>query len=151
MVERMSEEVLNIIRVNRPAFWGRIFETLYFTTDRTVVAKTSSLKVGMLFGVVGAGIDVALQQHEDEKRGAQYRKSSLDDIIKAHKSNYAIPNSEITAVELSKYFRNTKLVIKTNRKYGETKWYLGETWKEAGETNEKMLRPIFKDKLIAST
>jgi hypothetical protein len=98
-----------------------------------------------------AGTDTVLQQHEDEKKSEQYRKSSLEGVTKAHKNNYAIPNSEITAVELSKYFRNTKLNIKTHRHYGKTEWYLGEQWKEVGETNEKMLRPIFKDKLIVST
>ena len=143
-----EEEVLNVINVNRPNYWGRIFETLYFTADRTIVARTSSQKVGMLFGVVGAGIDTALQQHEDERKRAQYRKSSLDDIVKANKNNYVIPNSDVTAVELSKYYRNTKLVIRTAKNYGKTEWYLGEQWKDVGETNAKLLRPIFKDKLI---
>jgi hypothetical protein len=147
----MSEEVLFAMKVYRAAFgWGQIFENVYFTIDRTVVARTSSKKVGLLFGLIGAGIDGALQQREDKKKGELYRKSSLDDIIKDNWNNYAIPNSEITAVELKKYFRNIKFNIKTSKKYSykETKWFTGDTWQEAGEVYEHMLRPIFKDRLI---
>jgi hypothetical protein len=147
----MSEEILFTMKVYRAAFgWGQVYENLYFTVDRTVVAKTSSKKVGLLFGLIGAGIDGALQQRAENKKQELYRKSSLDDIIKENWDNYEIPNSEITAVELKKYFRNIKFNIKPSKKYEhkKTKWFTGDTWQEAGETYEHMLRPIFKDKLI---
>jgi hypothetical protein len=144
----MSEEVLGIIGVFRPAFARQISETLYFTLDRTVVARTSSGKGGMLFGAVGAGIEAGLQHREAKKKGELYSKLSFEDILKADKNNYAIPNSEITEVELKKYGRGTKLNIKTSKKYGKTKWYVGGAWKDVGEKYENMLRPIFKDRLI---
>ena len=53
----MSEEIQGIIGVFRPAFARQINETLFFTLDRTVVARTSSGKGGMLFGAIGGGIE----------------------------------------------------------------------------------------------
>jgi hypothetical protein len=150
----MSEEVLGVIRVFRPAFMRQIYETVYFAPDRTVVARTSGGKGGMLFGAVGGAIEGALQYEEAKKKGERYSKLSLEDILKADKNSYAIPNSEIIEVELKKFGRGTKLNIKTSQKhgrsmYGEAKWYVSEgAWKDIGEKYENMLRPIFKDRLI---
>jgi hypothetical protein len=146
----MSEEVLATIGVHRTTHMGHvtIFETLFFTPYRTVVARKSSWKGGTLFGAIGGAIEATLQQREDKKKGEQYSMLSLEDIIKADKNNYAIPNSEITEVELQKYVRVTKINIKTGKKYGETKWLAEGLWKDVGEKYENMLRPIFKDNLI---
>jgi len=149
----MSEEVLGVIKVFRPAFMRQIHENLYFTLDRTVVARTSGGKGRMLFGAVGGAIEGAIQYQEAKKKGEQYSQLSLEDILKADKNNYAISNSEITEVELKKFGKGTKLNIKTSTKhgramYGETKWYVEGAWKDIGEKHENMLRPIFKDRLI---
>ncbi len=150
----MSEDVLGVIKVLRPALMRQILETVYFTPDRTVVARTSGGKGGILFGAVGGVIEGFLMYEEAKKKGEQYSKLSLDDVLKADKNNYAILNSEITEVELKKFGRGTKLNIKTSVKhgssmYGETNWYVAEGgWKEVGEKMENMLRPIFKDRLI---
>ena len=82
-----------------------------------------------------------------KKKAEEYRESSMEDVLKADKNNYAIPDSDITKVELKKYVRGTKLNIKTSKKYGKTKWYAGGAWKDVGEKYENMLRPIFGDKL----
>jgi hypothetical protein len=59
----MSEKVLGIIEVMRPAFPRVINETLFFTPDRVIVAKTSSSGIGMLFGAVGAGIEAGISAY----------------------------------------------------------------------------------------
>jgi hypothetical protein len=53
----LSEKVLGIIRVIKPAF-GRTFnENLFFTPDKVIVARTSGTGgVGILFGAVGGAI-----------------------------------------------------------------------------------------------
>jgi hypothetical protein len=87
-------EVVGVVPVIRPAFMRIITETLYFTSERTVVAKTSGGKSSMLLGAVGG----VLQYQEAKKKGEQYSQLSLEDILKADKSNYAIPTSEVTEV-----------------------------------------------------
>jgi hypothetical protein len=145
----LSEEVVGVVPVIRSAFMRIITETLYFTAERTVVAKTSGGKSSMLLGAVGG----VLQYQEAKKKGEQYSQLSLEDILKADKSNYAIPTSEVTEVELKKYGKVAKINFKTTTQhgktlYGETKWQTLEPWKDTGEKLENMLRSIFKDRLI---
>lgn len=145
----MSEEVLCVVPVIRPAFMRIINETLYFTSERTVVARTSGGKGGMLLGAVGG----LLQYEEARKKGEQYSQLALEDILKADKNNYAIPASEVTEIELKKYGKVAKINMKTTSEhgkamYGETKWQTLEAWKDIGEKFENILRTIFKDKLV---
>jgi len=154
----MGEEVLGVIKVLRPAFARLIYETLFFTPDRTIVARLGGGKGGviggLLGGAVGGAIGGVLEQREAKKKAEQYSEVSLESILKADKNNYAILNSEVTEVELKKYGKVAKINIKTTTKhgkamYGETKWQTMEAWKDVGEKYENMLRTIFKDKLIA--
>jgi hypothetical protein len=146
----MNEEVLGSVKVSRITHmgYGSVREILYFTTDRMVVARISGGKGGVLFGAVGGAIEGVQQQKEAEKKGEQYNKLSLEDILKADKNNYAVPNSEIIEVELKKDWRAISLNIKTTKKYGETKWHIEGLWNDAGEEYGNMLRPIFAEKLI---
>ncbi len=145
----MSGEVLGVVPVIRPAFMRIINETLYFTPERTVVARTSGGKSGMLLGAVGG----VLQYEEAKKKGERYNQLSLEDVLRADKNSYAIPTSEVTEVELKKYGKVAKINMKTSSQhgksmYGETKWQTLEPWKDTGEKLENMLRTIFRDKLI---
>ncbi len=145
----LSEEVLCVVPVIRPAFMRIINETLYFTPERTVVARTTGGKSGMLLGAVG-GI---LQYEEAKKKGEQYNQLALEEILKADKNNYAIPISEVTEIELKKFGKVAKINMKTTTAhgkamYGETKWQTLEAWKDTGEKYENMLRTVFKDKLV---
>ena len=170
----MGEEVLGAIRVSRPnmsimgAEWisSDINEIVYFTQDRTVVAETYGVFKPVATpeddGLVDIGavkvVEGALQHKvKDPSFPSGYETLTLDIIIKAHKGNYAIPNSEITEVELKKFFRGTKLIIKTREKHrfflgiGKTNWYVDGyegAWKDVGEKFENMLRPIFKERLV---
>ncbi len=133
----------------RPAFMRIVNETLYFTLERTVVARTSGGKSGMLLGAVGG----LLQYEEAKKKGEQYSQLSLEEVLKADKNNYAILSSEVAEVELKKYGKVARISMKTSSQhgksmYGDTKWQTLEAWKEIGEKLEAMLRTIFKDRLI---
>lgn len=145
----MSEKLLCVIEANRPAFARTIRETLFFTSDRILVAKTSA-SAGVMFGALGAIYD----SRATVKKSKEMLDLQLEDVLKAHKDNYAISNSEVTKVELKSRMR---LNIKTNRK--EHKWYGGglsrglvlpekEGKLQYPEDYENTLRPIFGERLL---
>ena len=139
----MSEEVLGVIGVMRPAFARTIYETLFFTPDRVIVARTSG-GLGTLFGGIGAGIEA----YRGAKKAEEMRKLSLESVLTADKHNYAISNSEITKVELRKKWTGIKINIETKDKTG--KWTctgIPEKKKVKLEDYENILRPVFGDKL----
>jgi len=145
----MSEKVLGIIRVNRPAFARTITETLFFTPDRVIVARTSGGFGGMLFGVIGAGIEAAITARKGKKKEKEYLELSLESVLKADKNNFAIPNSEVTKIELKS---RRRFHITTSKKKHE--WYAGPILPEEKgkkvrypEDYEDILRPVFGDKL----
>lgn len=143
----MNEKVSRTISVFRPAFMRQISEILFFTSARTIVARAGSGGIGMMFGAVGATAEAVITARKVKKIEKEHHKFSVEDILKADKNNYGIPNSEIEKVELKKFGRGAKLHIKTRKKYGKTKWYARGAWKDVGEKYENMLRPIFGDRL----
>lgn len=106
------------------------------------------LLVAGIFLLIPAGITMAILGATVKKKEKEYSESPLENILKAHTRNYAVPNSEVTEVELKKSAKRTELNIKTSKNYGETKWSIREASKDANEKYENMLRPIFKDRLI---
>jgi len=145
----MSEKIFGIIEANRPAFMRTIRETLFFTSDKVIVARTSGSS-GVMFGAIGAIYDSITTTKKAEKM----LELPLEDVLKAHKDNYAIPNSEITRVELKSRMRLNIITSKDKHK-----WYGGGLSRDLilPEKKEKkvrypedygnMLRPIFGDKL----
>jgi len=57
----VSEKVLGIIGVFRPSFMRQISETLFFTPDRTIIARAGSWGQGMMFGVVGTIAEIGIR------------------------------------------------------------------------------------------
>ena len=109
--------------------------------------KSSMSGAWVLGGAVGGVVGAVLDARKAKKKDEEQRELSLEDILKADKNNFAIPNSDITEVELKRYVRGTKIEIETSKKYGKTKWYADGAWKDVGEKHENMLRPIFGDRL----
>lgn len=139
----MSEEVLGVIGVMRPAFARTIYETLFFTPDRVIVARTSG-GLGAVFGGIGAGIDA----YRGGKKAEELGKLSMESVLTADKHNYAVSNSEITKVELRKKWTGIKINIETKDETG--KWTcigIPEKKKVKIEDYENILRPVFGDKL----
>ena len=145
----MSEKVLGIIRVFRPAFARQIYEDLFLTPDRVIVARTSGGIGGMLFGAVGGAIEGVISAYREKKKEKGYLELPLEDVLKADKNNFAIPKSEITKVELKKFGRGAKINIITSKK--KHKWYAAGLIPEKKgvklEDYENILRPVFGDKL----
>ena len=152
----MSGKVLGIIPVRRPSFARTIGETLYFTSDRVIVARTYSS--GLKGMIPGVGVAITLKDARKAEKKAEGILELPEGILKAHKDNYAIPNSEITKVELKKYGKyGAKIHITTSKKkhkwyhlqYGETKE--GKTikleFREYSSDLENILRQAFGDKL----
>jgi len=143
----MSEEVLGVQPLERPALARRITETLFVTPDRIVVARTSG---GLLGSAIGGAVGRVMQAQEAKKKTEQYSQISLESILKADKNNYAIPNADIQKIEIKS--RNRFHITTTKEQH---KWYLSP--KETGWTTssikediknlESILRPIFGDKL----
>jgi hypothetical protein len=81
--------------------WGTPNQMLLFTTDRTVVAKTSSVASGLR------------SQAERMAKGAQF--GVVDEILSENEKNYAILHSEITQlrVKLPRVLRRIRVTLTT--------------------------------------
>ena len=155
----MSEKVLGVVKANRLRERKLIYETLFFTPDRVIMAEASGHGFSMLPVVtyveaVGAARKAKKKEKEYHELSAG-REVSAEDVLKAFIPNTWIRNSEITEVELKKgWLRKLKLkVIPTKDIYGDTKfeWNLmGLLPEKKGvklEDCENILRPVFGDKL----
>ena len=118
----MSEKVLGIIEANRPAFARTIRETLFFTPDRVIVAKTSG-SGGVMFGAIGAIYDSITTT----KKADKILELPLEDVLKAHKDKHKWYGGGLSR----------GLILP------ETK----EKKVRYPEDYENMLRPIFGDRL----
>lgn len=123
-----EEEILGVFVAEeqrkklRPAFRCHLF----FTNNRLIVTKREALKEFASFFAGGfAGYWLAIQS--DKKKAEKIKELSPDEILKADKENYEIPYSEISKVELKKYFKlmwpyTSEIWIHTQEK--ETKFRL---------------------------
>jgi len=169
----MSEKVLGVIWVMRlrARDLGRwLMEVLVITSNRVFVMKAGKSHRGVAgwsytsaFDVLMAGVFSLSEEYETRKKLRKSEKlletiTDLEEFLKADKHNFAIPNSEITKVELKKGWTGVKLNITTNKK--KFKWYaksLGlsspspsTTAPEHGvklEDFENILQRIFPDKM----
>ena len=131
--------------VQRSGFFKAINETLFFTPNKVIVARTSG-GPGALFGALG----VALQELERLKKEKKYLELSSEEILKSDKNNFEISNSAISKIELKKFGKGAKIHITTDKK--KHKWYvrpmknkLFGTAASEIDDNAKMLQPIFGD------
>jgi RNA polymerase subunit RPABC4/transcription elongation factor Spt4 len=80
--------------------------TLLFTTNRIIVAQTLSRRADLASSavpsVVGILVGAALRESARRKQEQETRTLNLEEIVGAHKKNYAIPYSEITQLRVRK-------------------------------------------------
>ena len=159
----MSEKVLGYVGIG---------EILFLTSDRVIVGKAQEAAVeekmkktmkkkkkrfsfGSLFGAAGGAVEGAVDVYKAKKKQeevgdpyAPYLKMSPEDLLKAGKDNYAIPNSKITKVELKILSDTQELNIITDEK--EYRWRGWVVWVDPRKTledYEDLLRLAFPDKL----
>ncbi len=143
---------------------GAYNEVLLFTPNNTIVVREKGKMpsdVAALFGVVGIFAEAAVAAIRSRKEKGEREKPteiSVEDILKADKNNYVIPNSDVTEVELKIPIEHLRkghglsfLRILTNKKCARaTRWY-GKKYGKEGEARarecEKLLRSVFGDKL----
>ena len=136
----MSERVHSIISVFRYSWFvfSAVLEDLCFTADGVIVARIfrTSGKYAML------GWDNIRKKEE------KLAELSIEELLKANKNNFVIPNSKIKKVELKKYLRLARINIMTNeKKYG---WFVRGIPSEKSskiEDYERILRSVFPYKL----
>ncbi|MDH5449023.1 MAG: hypothetical protein OEY24_03430 [Candidatus Bathyarchaeota archaeon] len=160
----MSEKVLCVLQVAKPA-WSRIIhEKLIITPNRTFVVRGweehkhagtyagSTDIVSLIFGLA-EGVSDAHKTAKSKKKMRERERyvNTPEKLLKADKSNFAISNSDINEVRLKKnVFRTISInfFTKDKKKFG---WYLkglnDKTKDVKLEECENILRLIFGDKL----
>ena len=100
-----EEEVLGVLAAEeqrkklRPAFRCHLF----FTNTRLIVTKRGALKE--LVGLLSGGLDGYWEaMQSDQKKAEKIAELSPDEILRSDGENYEIPYSQISKVELKKYF-----------------------------------------------
>jgi len=179
----MSEKVLGIIKGLRRIGWrSAVNEALFVTSDRVVVARLPDVSSGYLPGgtyndvgdIVGEFVWTAILGYARSKDEEKLRKAEehlktveVEDILKADNHSFAIPNSEITKIELkygSRLSGKLGVNIMTSKKKYE--WLLfpvalfipknvrihakkefSAERERCAEHCKNVLRPIFGDKL----
>ena len=146
----MSEKVLGIIDVIRPAFGRTINEHLVFTPDRVIVARLSGGFGGMMFGAIGAGIEAVIQIHEAKKKAKEY----LELISGAKGEVEKIPPPEVESKDLYEQLlhvyrtiygggrQSLELKIKSLIKQGFYQLSREEAIRKLAEKEELIAKPI---------
>lgn len=159
----MSKEISRIIEVIRTSFLrATIYETLFFTPSRVIVARICVTGAEPVFTdhwytlIGGIILQLLTSKHKERRakeRKEKYPKLPPEDILKDDKHNYAISNSEITKVELL-YSPRTggkprprEIEITTGKK--KRKWSIRPST-DPLEDYENILRPIFGDKFYTT-
>ena len=161
----MSEDILGIIKVDRPRKWSgsSIHEVLIITSHRVLAIrkwvehKGSAIGVSDIFdGLILSVLD-AIKTAQSKKKMAEREKQAktLEELLKTHRDNFAIANSEIIEVELKgrsahKWWGKRGIItIKTKKK--KYTWSYGSLIPDKKDVKledcENMLRPVFEDKL----
>jgi hypothetical protein len=144
-----NSKTLGIIGVWRVVGWTRrqIFEALYFTSDKVIVARTAT-GFQMSWGAIDSikGWNKAKEQEETMD------DFSVEEILSSDQNNFAISYDKIEKVELKKFGKGAFINVIANGKKHH--------WNVRGipgiknfriENLEKILRPIFQEKLVKSS
>ena len=94
----MSEKIFGVIKVMRTTFLRKIYENLFFTPDRVVVARTSVTGTEAVYTehwftlIAGIIIQLFIGEYKERKvkeKKEKYPKLPPEDILKDDKHNYA--------------------------------------------------------------
>ncbi len=145
----MDDKPSAIIGVIRFEGWLRsqIYEALCFTQDRIIVARTGTGFRGK-WGAADAitGYYMAKQQEENMEN------LSIEEVLNSDENNFAIPYSQIEEIKLKGFLGVAKIKLTANgKKYSWDVREIPHQDKYEIAEVEKMVLPIFKEKLQASS
>ena len=138
-----------IIGVWRTIGWTRrqIYEALYFASDKVIVARTAT-GFRMSWGVG----DSIKGWHKAKEQEEKIENFSVEDILNAGQNNFAISYDTIEKVELKKFGKGAFInMIANERTYHWTVRGIPGIKNPKIEDLEKILRPIFQEKLVLSS
>jgi len=141
----MAEEILGVIE--NALTWNYKYN-IFLTPNRIVVAKIRgpSDDLSYLFGGVVAGIVADKLLKPEEKRREKLKHLSAEEILKADKSNFAIPYSEIVRVEMKHFGTRRIMKILTNTKEHKFNLFPRDRFDE----HVNLVHSIIPDKLSVS-
>ena len=144
-----NSKPLGIIGVWRVVGWTRrqIYEALYFTSDKVIVARTAT-GFQMSWGAIDSikGWKKAKEQEESME------DFSVEELLSSDQNNFAISYDKIEKVELKKFGKGAFININANgEKYHWTVRGIPGIKDPKIEDLEKILRPIFQEKLVKSS
>jgi len=146
-----DNKALGIIGVWRIEGWTRrqIYEALYFTSNKVIVIRTAT---GFHMG--WGAIDSAVGWQSAENQEESMERLSIEEVEKLRDSdekNLVISYNQIQKIELKSFFKAALIYITVNGK--RYKWSVRGVPHVKNATVfdvEKILEPIFGDKLIKS-
>ena len=144
-----NNKPLGIIGVWRIVGWTRhqIYEALYFTSDKVIVARTAT-GFQMSWGV-GDSIKGWHKSKEQEEKMDDF---SVEELLSSDQNNFAILYDKIVKVELKKFGKGAFIsVIANGEKYHWTVRGIPGIKNPKIEDLEKILQPIFQEKLVKSS
>jgi hypothetical protein len=144
-----NSKPLGIIGVWRIVGWTRrqIYEALYFASDKVIVARTATG-----FHMSWGGIDSVRGWYKAKGKEESMDDVSVEDLLSADQNNFAISYDKIEKVELKKFGKGAFINIMANgKKYHWTVRGIPGIKNPKIENLEKILRPIFPEKLVPSS
>ena len=144
-----NSKPIGIIGVWRVVGWTRsqIYEALYFTSDKVIVARTAT---GFQMG--WGGIDSIRGWYKSKEQEESMDDFSVEELLSTDINNFAISYDNIGKVELKKFGKGALInVIVDGKKYHWTLRGIPGIKNPKIEDLEKILRPIFQEKLVISS
>jgi hypothetical protein len=127
--------------------WRQIYEALYFTSDKVIVVRTAT---GAQWDYGGSGMVRGWYKAKEQEESMD--DLSVEELLSTDINNFAIAYDKIEKVELKKFGKGALINVTTNgKKYHWTVRGIPGIKNPRIEDLEKILRPIFQEKLVKSS
>ena len=143
-----NSKPLGIIGVWRVVSWAwrQIYEALYFASDKVIVVRTAT---GAQWDYGGSGMVRGWYKAKEQEEIME--DFSVEELLSSDQNNFAISYDKIEKVELKKFGKGALINVTTNgKKYRWTLRGIPGIKSPQIEDLEKILQPIFQEKLVKS-
>ena len=126
--------------------WRQIYEALYFASDKVIVVRTAT---GAQWDYGGSGMVRGWYKAKEQEEIME--DFSVEELLSSDQNNFAISYDKIEKVELKKFGKGALINVTTNgKKYRWTLRGIPGIKSPQIEDLEKILQPIFQEKLVKS-